>query len=782
MKKLDVRLLRMIRHSKGQFISVTVIIAVALSIYVLFNMTSINIRNAVDTYYNLTNLNDIHVQLVKIPQGAVNELKTIEGIKEVQGRISYDVPLKVEDKDEEVSIRMISVPENDEEINKLFHINGKRVPGDDDVILLEQFAKARKIKPGDTITPYINGRIHQLDVSGIAASSEFVYLMENEQSLLPADEKFGIAYVSEAFAQTAFGYRGSYNELLITVDDQSKIDDIIDEVEQKLDKYGVKRMTKREDQLSNNVLTQKMDGIDQMSAAIPVLFLMVAAIVISIMLSRIVNNDRMAIGVLKGLGYGNLRILSHYVKYALAIGLIGSIIGIVSGLLLSGPMTNVFVIYFNIPLVKNEIYYGYILYAIALTSIFTVASGLFGARSVLKIMPADSMRPEAPKSGKHIFLEKLGFIWRRLSFSWKMVIRNIFRTKKRFAFLVLGLALAYAINTVPLYEFDAMTTMFTLQYGEYQKMDYNLEFTRPMNKNVINDINQLIDASKIEAKIEYPFELKNGWRKKAVNLIGVPKNTSFYEFRDSNDHIVQLPEKGLLITEQLAKILNVKQGDQITVKNFIPGKEDVVLKVSGIVKQYLGMNAYMNIQSMQELLVEKQLITGVSLDSEDHVKEKLKDAKNIAAVRSVNDMKDSFLEYLDTMAVAINFYLIFGGILGFAIIYNSTIIGISERNLEFSSLRIMGFDKKDIYRMVMMENLLMTGIAILIGIPMGLGMINGIVESYSSELITFPRVVSPKIFILAALATVFFVIIAQLATLKKIYNLNFIDALKNRIS
>ncbi|ATW28080.1 ABC transporter permease [Candidatus Formimonas warabiya] len=783
MKKLDIRLIRTIRQSKGQFISVAVIVAVALCIYMLFNMCAVNLKNAISNYYDLTNFNDIHVQLVKIPQGAIDALKGIDGIKEVQGRVSIDVPLRVKNADEKVNIRIISLPKDEEKINRLYWLGSHRAQiGNDNVVLLEQFAKARNIKPGDTISPFINGRVHQLTVSGIAASAEFVYLMENEQSLLPAPEKFGVAYVSEEFAQSVSGYQGSYNELLMTVNDPGKIDDIVDSVEKKLDKYGVKRIIKREDQLSNQMLTQEVDGIEKMAKTIPVLFLLVAALIIFIMLSRIVQNDRMGIGVLKALGYGNRSILSHYTKYALAIGILGSIVGIGGGILLSGPMIQVYALYFNIPIMKSEIYYFYMVNAFLLTAIFCMTAGILGARPVLRIMPADSMRPEAPKSGKRIMLEKIDIIWRHLSFSWKMVIRNALRTKGRFAFLVLGLALSYAINTVPLFEAEVFPQMFTVQYGEYQKMDYNIEFNQPLNKRVINEISHLIQASKVEPKLEYPFELKNGWRKKTVSIIGIPRNTSFYKFEDENNREVKLPEKGFFIGEGLAKTLKVNRGDKITIKNFVPGKEDLELKVSGIVKQYLGANAYMDLEAMEELLVDKEMITGVSLASQDDVKEKLKDVKNIGSINSLNDMKNAFLEYMDMMIISTRLYLLFGGLLGFAIIYNSTVISISERSMEFASLRVMGFDKKDVYRLVSKENFLMTGFALLLGVPLGIGMIKGIVNSFSTDMMTFPMMLTPKTFIYAALSTFLFVIIAQLAARKKIYRLNFIDALKSRIS
>ncbi|HRS20542.1 MAG TPA: FtsX-like permease family protein [Clostridia bacterium] len=783
MKKLDVRLLRMVNHSKGQFVSVTVIVAVALCIYILFSITTININNAVEQYYGETNINDIVIELMRVPQAAVDDLKSIDGISNVQGRVSVDVPLQVDDKNERVNIRIVSIPKNGGVINKLHTIKGNRSElGDDNVILLQQFANARNIEIDEVITPYINGRTHNLRVSGIAASSEYIYLMENEQSLLPALDKFGVAYVTEAFAQSVFGYRGSYNEVLIKLAEQKNIEDVIDIVEKKLDKYGLKRITKLEDQLSNNVLMQKIEGIEMMSSVLPVMFLMVAAIIISIMLSRIVNNDRMAIGVLKALGYSNYNILSHYTKYALAIGLAGSAAGITGGVLLSKPMSEVFVSYFNIPLSGIKVQYSYILNAIVLTSLFCIGSGLFGARGVIKIMPADSMRPEAPKSGKRIILERLTILWRRVPFSWKMVVRNIFRNKKRFSFLVLGLALAYGINVVPLYMMNTMVSMFELQYGEYQKMDYTINFARPLSEGKITDLSHLIKADRIEPRIEYPFELANGWRKNTVAIIGIPQETAFYKFVDKESNDVKLPDKGIFITEAIAKSLNVREGESIIVKSFLPGKKDVPLKVAGIVKQYLGANAYMNIEEMRTLLLERQMITGVSVASKDNLKEKLKDVKNITTISSVDDMKQSFVEYLDTMNLAIWMYMLFGGILGFALIYNATIISISERKMEFASLRIMGFEKKDIYSMLSKENLIMALIAIIVGVPLGAGMINGMADSFSSEMITFPVIFSPRFFIQAAAATIIFAIIAQLAALRRIYNLNFIDALKSRIS
>ena len=783
MKKLDTRLFRMIKHSKGQFISVTVIVVVALSVFICFSTSNINIKNAIETFYNETNFSHINVELMKISQKGIEEIRSIEGVKEVQGRISIDVPLETDNKDEKVILRLISILNDNEDINKLYIPEREKVElENDNLILLRQFALDRNIKKGDIITPYINGRIYNMKVSNIAYSPEFVYLMEGEQSLMPSSGKFGVAFVSEEFAQGIYGDKGYYNEVLITLKNEDDIDEVVEALEKTLDKYGVKRIIKRENQISNRMLIEKLKGFDKISKVLPVLFLAVAGLVISIVLSRIVSNDRMAIGVLKALGYSDIKVLFHYLKYSLMIGIAGSIIGIVLGLILSKMLTELFILYFNIPLIHVKIQYIYMLYSILLTSIFCIASGLFGGRRVLKIAPADAMLPEPPKSGKHILLEKVGFIWKRLTFSWKVVIKNILRNKRRFAFLVLGLALAYGINTIPQYMLEAVTAMFSIQYGEYQKMDFIVDFKKPMNENVAKDLKHLAEIRGMEPRIEYPFELKNGLRKKAVNIIGVPTDTSFLEFRDTDNNLASLPDEGIFITEALSKLLHVDKGDRITVKNLFPGQEDAVVEIKEVVRQYLGINAYMNIEFMQNKLADKKMITGVAFNSDDNIKEKLKDVKNISSVMAVEDFKKSFEEYLDIIVVVTRLYMFFGGILSFVLIYNSTIISISERRLELATLRVMGFDKIDIFKMLVKENCIMTILAIFLGIPFGVGMINSMAEAFSSDIITFPIILSYKTFITAGVATILFAVIAQIATWRRIRDLDFIEALKSRIS
>lgn len=785
MKKLDTRLIRSIKKSKGQFISITVVIMLALTIYVSLSMVADNLNNSILRYYEITNFGDLFVEVSRIPKTAIDKLTTIEGVQMAQGRVSAEVPLRVENPNEKVNVRIVSLPKEDKRINDLYNLEGENL-GDNSktTVVLQQFFNGRNLQLGDKIIPYIGGREYPLDIIGVVGSPEYIYLMENEQTLLPAPEKFGVIYVTEEFAQSSLGYQGSYNEIMIKLEDKylSRIDSIADEIEEQLSQYGVRRITKRKDQLSHSIMMQEVESLEIMSSSITFIFLMVAALIINIMLSRIVKKDRMAIGVMKGLGYTNGNILMHYTKYSIAIGLAGSILGIILSIPLSKLMTNLYIIYMNVPSFGMKINYIYFVYGILLTTIFCVLSGLIGARNVLKISPAESMRPETPKSGKRIWLEKVKFIWNKISFSWKVVIRNISRTRRRAAFMVLGIALTYAITTVPIFMSTIFDSLFSMQYGEFQTMDYNIDFSKPMNTNVLREISQIIDVDYIEPKLEIPLELSRGWRKKAVSVIAVPRDTNMYNFKNTSGINIELSNDGIYLSEILAKILKVKVGDEISIKNFIPDKEDKTIRVNGIVQQYLGSNAYMNMDMMYEILDEKDIITGVLINSDDDVVTKLKDVKNIRQIQSVQDMKDSLLEFMDLIIASMGAMLLFGGVLGFAIVYNITTISINERIMEFSSLRVMGFNKKQIYRMVTRENGIMAILGIIIGVPFGYGICKALVTAVSTEIYSIPAILTPRTYAIAGVATLIYVGIAQLATIRKIHNLNLLDALKNRVS
>jgi putative ABC transport system permease protein len=779
MKKLDKRLFRMIKNTKGQFIAVLAIIITGIFIFTAVSNSAKNLNDAVSDYYVETNLADIYVIGRMLPEKLEKQLVGTNGIKEAEARIVFDTKF-ITDNDENVNVRVISVDKHQNKVNKLFIKSGKRTLSENEVIVIEQFANARNIDLGDELKININGRQVRFKVSGIASSPEFVYMMENEQTMLPNPEKFGVLFVEESYLRKIYSSRGSFNEILITVNNDDNVDKTASFLEDNLEKYGVYRVIKKYDQLSYNMLSQEISGLETMSKSVPIVFLVFAGIMLATMLSRIVKKDRTSIGVLKALGFTDEEVLIHYLKYAAIVGAIGGLLGSIIGTALSGAMTNYYLVFFSIPMLKVKVYYYRIMISVVLSLVFCIIAGLWGVRGILRINPAESMKPEAPKKGKRLLVERIKFFWKHLPFSWKMVVRNIFREKKKFVFVGAAVAITCGMMLMTTWMIDIIDILFNSHYGEFNRVQYNISFDGFMEESALNEFKQVISISEMEGRVEVPFEIKNGRYSKIVNVIGLKNDTVFYNFRDENNNRVYVPTQGILISSNLAHSLNVKVGDEIFLKNFVTDNDGYVT-VKGIINQTLGINGYMNIDYLDENFLDKGIINGAYINSSDDVISKLQDMKNIS-IQSQKDMKATFEEFTTVTSMSMGFMVIFSGLLGFIIVYSMTLMSINERTLEFSSLRVMGFSNNEIFNMLVRENMIMTVLGIIGGIPLGIWLVKYLGDAFTTDIYTMKEPISPRSIYLSIILTVIFIILAQLMTYAKIHKLDFMQALKNRIS
>lgn len=782
MKNLDKRLLRMVKATKGQYIAVLMIVITGIFVFTAVNNSATNLRETLDSYYRDTNFADIFVSCANIPEKLEDTIINEANIKEAEGRLVFDTRFITGNDDEKVTVRVISVDGNENKINKLFMKKGKRELKEKEVIVIDQFASARGINPGDEASIQINGKKYVFKVTGIASSPEYVYIMENEQSFLPDLMNFGVVFVNEDYLRKISGTNGSFNEIVLKVNNMGDISKTGKFLKDYLDKYGVKRVIEKKEQLSNSMMDEEIKGLEKVSGSIPIVFLLFAGIMLSSMLSRIVKKDRASIGVLKALGFMDLDILIHYLKYAASVGVIGGLSGSLIGTAMSGMMTALYLNYFNIPMLDIRIFYDRIAVSVVLSLLFCIVSGLWGVRRIVKINPAESMMPEAPKKGKRIIIEKIKFIWNRMPFTWKMVLRNIFREKKKFLFIGAAVSITLSMMIMTFWMNDIMDVMFNRHYGEFMKIEYNIGFKGFQDKSVMNDISKEISFKNIEGRIEMPFEIENGRASKVVNIVGLEKDTVFYEFMDTVGKKVTVPENGILLSSNLAKALNVAKGDQVLIKNFIPQKDDGYITVKGVINQSLGINGYMNIDFLSKKFLDKNVINGVYINSGDNVSRKLNDINEIGTIQSQKEMKGVFQQFTGLITAFIGFMIVFSGILGFVIMYSMTLMSINERTMEFSSLRVMGFANSEIFYMVVRENMIMSLLGIIFGIPLGIQLINYMGKSFSTDIYTMNEPVTITGVALSIAATVVFLMLAQLMTYAKINKLDFIDSLKSRIS
>lgn len=780
MKKLDLRLFRMIKNTKGQYIAVLSIIITGIFVFTAVNNSAVNLKDSINDYYVATNFADIFVQGSSMPERLEKQLKGPNGIKEAEVRLVFDTKFLTGNDDDNVNVRIVSVHQRENKINELFMKSGKRALSGNDIIVIEKFAEARGIGIGDEIKLRINGREHKFNVTGIATSAEYVYIMENEQSLLPAPEKFGIVYVEKDYLQKISGNKDNFNDIVIKLNTSDDTDKTAKYLEGRLDKYGA-RIIKRADQLSNNVMDQEISGLELMSQSIPFVFLLFAGVMLAVMLSRIVKKDRIAIGVLKAMGFTNNEIVIHYLKYAGSVGLIGGTIGSIIGTVLSGMITNLFLMFFSIPMLVVQVYYGKVFTSIVLSFVFCIIAGFWGVKDILKINPAESMKPESPKKGKRIFIEKVKLVWNHVSFSWKLVLRNIFREKRKFIFIGAAVSITCGMLIMTMWMSDIMDLMFNRHYGDFVNVQYNISYDGFKSENTMKDFNKLVSIKEMEQRIEIPFEIKNGRDSKIVSVIGLKDNTRFYSFRDVNGNIIELPKDGVLLSSNLATSLNVDIEDEVILKSLLKDDDYRYVQVKGVVNQALGINVYTNIDFLRNRFLDKGVINGVYINSDDNVTDKLKDIKNIT-VMSQFDMKEAFMEFTSMIGASMGTMVVFSGLLGFVITYSMTLMSINERALEFSSLRVMGFTKREIFNMLIRENMIMSSIGIICGIPIGVWLVNYMGISFTTDLYTMKEPISTVSVASAIALTVLFIMLAQLMTYVKIHKLDFMQALKNRVS
>lgn len=780
MKKLDKRLFRMIKNTKGQYIAVLSIIITGIFIFTAVKNSSSNLRDSLDEFYKETNFGDIFVSASSIPEGKEKYLIGKENIKDADLRLSLNTNLITDNGNENVRVRAVSIDKKENNINKLFIKKGKRQLSEREVIVIEQFAIARDIDVGSEIVLNIKGRQYRLRVAAIASSPEYVYMMENEQVLLPDPVNFGLVFIEENYLRKISG-TSNFNELVIAVKDYDQIEITKDYLEKELKRYGVYSILDKGQQLSNSMMTEEINGLEKVSKSVPIVFLLFAGIMLAIMLSRIVKKDRSTIGVLKACGFTDGEIINHYLKYALSVGVIGGITGSIIGTVTSGLMTNMYLEFFNIPMMRVKFYYDRIIIALILSVLFCASSGFWGIKNILSISPAEAMMPEPPKSGKRIILERCSYFWNRLTFSWRMVYRNIFREKRKFLVTVAAISITVSMMIMTVYLSNLMDLMFVKHYTEFMKMEYNISFNGFKDERVLKEIKSNINFTDIEGRTEIPFEVKNGRHTKIVNIVGLKEDTKFYDFYDLNKNKLNISKNGMLISSNLASSLNVNKGDEIILKSFY-SEDEKYIRVSGIIKQSLGINGYINIDYLNNEFLDKGIINGVYINSNDNVEYKLKNIKSIAAIQSQDNMKDIFKEFTGLIVMFIGMMVIFSGMLGFIILYSMTIMSINERSLEFSTLRVMGFTKKEIFKMLIKENIVMTVIGVIVGIPMGKVLTFYLGQMFSTDIYTLQENIKYSDIISAIILTVVFIILAQLITYVKIHKLDFMSALKSRIS
>lgn len=536
------------------------------------------------------------------------------------------------------------------------------------------------------------------------------------------------------------------------------------------------------------------DRISSLASVFPWIFFLIAALVTLTTMTRMVEEKRNELGTFKALGYRNGEIAQKYVLYAALAGGAGTLLGLVVGFsLLPMIIFNAYGQLYNLENVATPWYLSIALIALAVALACSVGAAWFVVRYDLKATAATLMQPKAPKNGKRIFLERVGFIWRRLSFSQKVTLRNLFRYKQRMLMTVIGIAgcmsmiitgfgLRDSIGDIVTLQFDKLwhyqaTTVFTQQPTKAQEQTYVQELETIPNYQAHLFVSmetftvQSDEVSKQEVSLSVPKEEKS-----LSKFLSFKNRSSGKQYTLSND--------GVIINEKLAKLFDLKKGSHFRVKS-IAG-DTYKLKVAAVAENYVGHFIYMTPAYYQQLFAKQPAYNTdlllfkktVSQKKEDQIAKQLMENPAIANVSFISKSRNVLKDTVQSLNIIMWVLIISAGLLAFIVLYNLTNINISERIRELSTIKVLGFYDGEVVRYVYRENILLTLMGIFFGLFLGKIEHQYILQTVELDMTMFSPDIQPLSYLYASLITLFFTFVVGVIMYFRLKKIDMIEALK----
>ncbi len=623
---------------------------------------------------------------------------------------------------------------------------------------------------------------------GIAQIDEgLVQIAVNEKELESAEAQLEAGYEEyyEGKAEAEREFAKAEREL----DDAEKELNEAEEELADLEEAEVFEQT-REDNPGFSAFDSNSDIVDSIAKVFPVFFFLIAALVCSTTMSRMVEEERTQIGALRALGYTNGRIMKKYMIYSGSAAFIGCIIGFFAGSKFF-PLA-IWVAYGMMfgfaPLVY---YFDWQLAMISLivSLICSMGTTYFACKGQLSSMPAEILRPKAPKAGKRIILERIDFIWSRMKFLHKVTARNILRYKKRMIMMIIGIGGCAALVLAGFGMDDSVAGISDHQYSNIEKYDVLVAFSDKIDKEEHKDFKEKYEDDIESAALlqQSTVTLKNGGISKTSNLIisddkEISKAIVMKESMDDED-MIPYPGKGeAVINNKMAEMLGIEVGDEITVK--YDDTHHDALKISGIYRNYVDSYLFINEDTYEEVSVNKyepsiMYLTMAEGRDVHQAADKISDSENILAISVNEDVKVGIDEMMQSLNYIIILVILCAGVLAFIVLFNLSNINLTERVREIATIEVLGFYPRETGAYVFRENLILVILGIIAGLPTGMALHRFIMKQINVDMVSFENVIEPLSYIYTVITVLLFTFIVDRVMRLKLKKINMAEAPKS---
>lgn len=805
MSALDRKLLRDLLGMWTQAIAISLVIAAGVATLILAVGAYRSLEETRTAYYERYRFAHVFATATRAPRGLMARIIELPGVAAAEARISKTALLDIDGFVEPATGLVISLPASGAPVLNRVYIRSGRLPQPGEttsVAVNEDFAKAHGFRPGSSFEALLGGRKRKLTIVGTVLSPEFIYAV-GPGDFVPDDSRFGILWMEEKAVEASYDLENAFNSVSLLLRRDASPEEVIDRLDVLLERYGGRGAYDREDQFSHSFLDSELSQLSAMARVLPPIFLVVTAFLINMILTRLIALEREEIGLLKALGYGQFAIAAHYLKLVMAIAVVGIVIGFGLGTWLGDLLTRLYGTFFHFPfLVFQRSVDVYVISAAV-----ALVSAAFGAAravwSAMKLPPAVAMQPPAPTVYRRLWAGG-AFILQHVSQLTIMVFRHLVRWPMRAATTTFGMALAIAVLVTSLFAVDSVNFMIDLTFFQSDRQDASITFANEAPRRVVQNIDRLPGVMTVEPFRTVSTKVRWAHKERRVAIVGRPAGTLLNQFLDGhpdpvvltvgtdlsrilnvNLEPVALPETGLVLTQKLAELLEVRRGDMVEVEFLEGNRRTVEVPVTEVFQSYFGLSAFMNIRALNDLLDEDRIVSGVHIAIDERFEEVLYDTiKDTPALTAIALQKVSLAKFRETMAQNIVFmtgvYSTLGVIIAFGVAYNSARIQLSERARELASLRVLGFTRAEVARILTIELAIVTLFAVPIGWLLGFGFAWSLIQGFESELYRVPLVIGRSTYAQAALIVIGAVVVSALIVRRQVNRLDLIEVLKTR--
>lgn len=781
---LNQKLIRDLWRIKSQMVAISMVMAAGIAIFIIMFGALDSLKLTRDTYYDRYQFADVFASLKRAPLNVSERIEEIPGVSSVQTRVVFGVTLQMPDMNEPASGKIISMPDSGKPLlNNLYLRSGRFLyPNEDNAILAdESFVKAHNLALGDEISMIMNGYRRHLKVVGVVLSPEYVYSIA-PGALMPDGKRYGIFFMSRRSLEAAVNMKGAFNDVSIGLERNAEQDKIKQELDKILKNYGGLISYGRDEQVSNFFVENEFKQLSSMGWLAPIIFLSVAAFLINVVMSRQIATQREQIGMLKAVGYSDWQISIHFLKMVLVITSIGAVLGLALGAWMGVGMTNIYAEFLHFPILKYSFSVEVMIIAVFSCVLAAVIGTLIAIKNAAKLPPAEAMRPESPPEFKPTFLEKLG-LHQHLSFLSRIVLRQLERKFTRAVLSILGMGLSSSILIFSFFMEDSMTYLIKVQYDMTQREDLNLSFVEPRSSRALEEIKSLPGVMKVEPIRNLSANLTYRNYHKRGGITGLQSVPDLRRVIDDELKSVNLPKGGVILSQKLAQILHINVGDILTVEVLEEKRPTLDIPVIAITQAYIGTEAYMNIESLNQVLDEPPKVTGASVMIDQNyaaiLYKKIKEIPQIIGLNIVPVLRQIFEDIMaENILKMVSTNVIFATFISFGVIYNTARIALSERGRELASLRVLGLSRREVAYVLFGELGFITLVSIPLGLWFGYGLSYSMAIAMESELFRIPLYINSSTYGYAVLFVIFSALLSFYLVWRQVEKIDLVSAQK----